>query len=54
MPVVTLVARNANEAMVTPTVGSGGVYFWLESGLWVLSRAVGFVLVRWGRNVVYT
>jgi hypothetical protein len=29
----TLVARNANEAMVTPVVGSGGVCVWRESGV---------------------
>jgi hypothetical protein len=34
--VATLVARNANEAVVALTVGSGGV----------CSQAVGFVLVR--------
>jgi hypothetical protein len=30
--VATLVARNANEAMVAPTVGPGGVCVWQESG----------------------
>jgi hypothetical protein len=39
-----LVARNANEAMVAPMVGSGGVCVWLESRVW--SQAVGFVLAR--------
>jgi hypothetical protein len=29
----TLVVRNANEALVAPTVGSGGVYVWRESGV---------------------
>jgi hypothetical protein len=42
--VATLVARNANEAMVAPVVGSGGVNVWRDSGIW--SQAVSFVLVR--------
>jgi hypothetical protein len=29
---VTLVARNANDAMVAPMVGSAGVCVWLDSG----------------------
>jgi hypothetical protein len=32
LTVATLIARNANEAMVAPMVGSDGVCFWLESG----------------------
>jgi hypothetical protein len=28
----TLVAKNANEAIVAPMVGSGGVCVWRESG----------------------
>jgi hypothetical protein len=31
--VATLVARNANEAMVAAMVGSGGVCVWQESGV---------------------
>jgi hypothetical protein len=31
--VVTLEARNANEAMVAPMLGSGGIYVWRESGV---------------------
>jgi hypothetical protein len=31
LAVATLVARNANEAMVAPTVESGGVFLWQES-----------------------
>jgi hypothetical protein len=30
--VATLVARNANECMMAPMVGSGGVCVWRESG----------------------
>jgi hypothetical protein len=32
LTVATLVARNANKAMVAPVVGSGGVCVWRESG----------------------
>jgi hypothetical protein len=32
MTVETLVARNANEAMMVPMVGSGAVCVWRESG----------------------
>jgi hypothetical protein len=32
--VANLVARNANEVMVVPIVGSGGVCVWWESGVW--------------------
>jgi hypothetical protein len=35
--VATLVARNANEGMAEPMVGSGGVCVWCEFG--VLSQA---------------
>jgi hypothetical protein len=41
--VATLVARNANEAMMASVVGSGGVCVQRESGF--CSQAVGFVLV---------
>jgi hypothetical protein len=41
LTVATLVARNANEAMVAPMVGSGGIC--VLAGFW--SQAVGFVLV---------
>jgi hypothetical protein len=30
---VTLTARNANEAMIAPMAGSGGVGVWRESGV---------------------
>jgi hypothetical protein len=33
LTVATLVARNANEAMVALMVGSGGVCVWRESGV---------------------
>jgi hypothetical protein len=33
LTVESLVARNANEAMVAPMVQSGGVYFCRESGV---------------------
>jgi hypothetical protein len=39
-----VVARNVNEAMVAPVVGSDGVYIWRKSG--IRSQAFGFVLVR--------
>jgi hypothetical protein len=32
LTVATTVARNANETIVTPMVGSGGVCVWQESG----------------------
>jgi hypothetical protein len=32
MTVATLIARNGNEAVVAPTVGSGEASVWLESG----------------------
>jgi hypothetical protein len=44
LSLATLVARNANTAMVAPMVGSGGVCIWREYGVWTM--AVGFVLVR--------
>jgi hypothetical protein len=31
--VTTLVARNTNEAVVAPIMGSGGVCVWRESGI---------------------
>jgi hypothetical protein len=37
----TLVARNANKVVVTPMVGSGGVW----------SQAVGFCVGAFGRNL---
>jgi hypothetical protein len=33
MTVVTLVARNVNEAMVAPIVGCGQICVWQESGV---------------------
>jgi hypothetical protein len=33
LTVATLIERNANEAMVAPVVGSGGVCVWRESGV---------------------
>jgi hypothetical protein len=36
---------SGNEAMVTPTVRSGGLCFWRESGVW--SQAVGMCLWVW-------
>jgi hypothetical protein len=44
--VATLVARNANEAMVEFMVGSGGVCVWRESG--VRGR---FCVGEFGRNL---
>lgn len=44
---VTLEARNADEAMVAPVVGSGGVCVWSKSK----SQAVNFVLVPFGTNL---
>jgi hypothetical protein len=41
--VVTLVARNANEAMMTPIVESGGICVYRECEIW--RQAVGFVFV---------
>jgi hypothetical protein len=50
--VVTLVARNANEAMMTPIVESGGVCVYRECEIW--RQAVGFVFVclLLGKNMV--
>jgi hypothetical protein len=48
LTVATLVARNANHAMVAPMVGSGEVCFWLESGVrrsvlcWCVWQESGF------------
>jgi hypothetical protein len=41
--VSTLVAKNGNEAIVAPVLGSGGVCVLRTSG--VCNQAVGFVLV---------
>jgi hypothetical protein len=44
LTVTTLVARNANKAMVALMAGSGGVFVWRESGVrWsvVLVRLAG-------------
>jgi hypothetical protein len=44
----TLVARNTNEVMVAPVVGSGGVCVWRESGVrrsvlcWCVWQESGF------------
>jgi hypothetical protein len=46
--VVTLAARNVNEAMAAPMVGSGGVCVWRESGVrrsvlcWCAGQESGF------------
>jgi hypothetical protein len=45
MTVATLVARNANDAMV----GSDGVCVWRVSEAW--NQAVGLVLVHWQESV---
>lgn len=49
MSVATLAAENANEATVTPVASSGKVPILREPGAW--SQAVGFLLVRFGRNL---
>jgi hypothetical protein len=47
--VATLVARNENEAMVVPMIGSGGVCVWRESGArrsvlcWSVWQDSGFI-----------
>jgi hypothetical protein len=41
--VATLVARNVNEAIVVPVLGSGGVCAWRESGV----RRSGLCLCVW-------
>jgi hypothetical protein len=48
LAVAILVATNANEAMVAPMVGSGGVFDWRESGVrrsvlcWCVWQEFGF------------
>jgi hypothetical protein len=41
----TLVGRNANESLVAPIVGSGGVCFWWESGFISREHVFTFNLV---------
>jgi hypothetical protein len=47
--VATLGARNANEAVVNPTVGSGAVCIWREPGVW--KSGGRFCVGAFGRNL---